>query len=172
MDLRALDQNVAHAALLDLVEQLREGDVLRRRALARILEQREQRQQQEDDDHPEGEIAQIGVHPRVLCRRGARSLSCAGKLGPIHVRPDHNLSVGPPPAKGTRRISPILPPFHTPRLPYSAVVKISATGCDGPRRRALDHEPAGGKRHQRARQRAAQAQRSPRSAATRSRARS
>ena len=36
------------------------------RALAGILEQREQRQQQQDDDHPEGEIAQIGVHPASL----------------------------------------------------------------------------------------------------------
>ena len=35
-------------------------------ALARILEQREQRQQQQDDDHPEGEIAQIGVHQASL----------------------------------------------------------------------------------------------------------
>src|SRR5277367_4661902 len=49
-------------ALVDLAQQLRERDVLRRRALTWILEQREERQQQQDDDDPEGEIAQIGVH--------------------------------------------------------------------------------------------------------------
>jgi hypothetical protein len=48
--------------LIDLVQQLRERDVLRGGALARILEQSEQRQQQQDDDHPECEVAQIGVH--------------------------------------------------------------------------------------------------------------
>jgi hypothetical protein len=34
--------------------------------LAWVLEQREQRQEQQDDDHPEGEIAQIGIHPWIL----------------------------------------------------------------------------------------------------------
>ena len=28
-----------------------------------VLEQREKREQQQNDDHPEGEIAQVGVHP-------------------------------------------------------------------------------------------------------------
>ncbi len=37
--------------------------------LTRVLEQREQRQQQQNDDHPEGEIAQIGVHPESFRRR-------------------------------------------------------------------------------------------------------
>src|SRR5260370_15391180 len=31
---------------------------------------REQRQQQQHDDHPEGEIAQIGIHPSTLMVRG------------------------------------------------------------------------------------------------------
>ena len=62
MDVRALDHHVAHAALIDLGQQLRERNVLRGGALARILEKREQRQQQQDDDHPEGEIAEISVH--------------------------------------------------------------------------------------------------------------
>ena len=62
VDFGALDQNIAHAALIDLVEQLREGNVLRGRVLARVLKQREQRQQQQDDDDPQGEIAKIGVH--------------------------------------------------------------------------------------------------------------
>jgi hypothetical protein len=38
VDFGALDENVAHAALVDVVEQLRERDVLRRRVLAGILE--------------------------------------------------------------------------------------------------------------------------------------
>ena len=62
MDFRPLDHDVAHAALIDLGQQLRERDVLRGGALTRILEEREQRQQQQDDDHPEGEIAEISVH--------------------------------------------------------------------------------------------------------------
>ena len=66
VDLRALDDDVAHAALIDLVEELREGDVRATRALAGILEQREQRKQQQDDDHPQGEIAQIRVHRMSL----------------------------------------------------------------------------------------------------------
>ena len=66
MNFRPLNDDVADAALIDLAQQLREGDVLRRGALPRILEQREQCEQQEDNDHPEGEIAQIGVHQASL----------------------------------------------------------------------------------------------------------
>jgi len=62
VDLRSLDHDVANMALIDLGQQLREGDVLRGRALTRILEEREQRQQQQNDNDPEGEVAQIGVH--------------------------------------------------------------------------------------------------------------
>jgi hypothetical protein len=43
-------------------QQLRERDVLRGSALARILKQREQCQQEQNNNDPEGEIAQIGVH--------------------------------------------------------------------------------------------------------------
>src|SRR4029077_2231132 len=63
VDFRALDQNVAHATLIDFIQQLREGNVLRRRALTRVLEQGEQREQQQNDNHPKGEVPQIGVHP-------------------------------------------------------------------------------------------------------------
>jgi hypothetical protein len=56
-DFRTLDHHVAYAALVDLAQELRERDVLRGRALAWILKQREQREQQQDDNHPEGEIA-------------------------------------------------------------------------------------------------------------------
>ena len=62
VDFRALDQDVANAALLHLVEELRERDFLRLGPLARVLEQGEQRQQQQDDDDPKGEVAQICVH--------------------------------------------------------------------------------------------------------------
>ncbi len=57
VDLRTLDDDIAHIALVDFGEQLREGDVLRGRARARILKQREEGEQQKDNDHPEGEIA-------------------------------------------------------------------------------------------------------------------
>ena len=62
VDLRPLDHDVANVVLVDLAQQLRERNVLRGRALTRILEKREQCQQQQDNDDPEGEIAQIGVH--------------------------------------------------------------------------------------------------------------
>ena len=74
MNLRPLDHDVAHAALIDLVEKPREGDVVRDRALARILEQREQRQQQQNNDHPEREVAQIGVHLAILFAPGQCSM--------------------------------------------------------------------------------------------------
>ena len=62
VDIRPLDHDVANAVLVDLAQQLRKRDVLRGRALTRILEKREQCQQQQDNDDPEGEVAQIGVH--------------------------------------------------------------------------------------------------------------
>ena len=46
VDLRPLDHDVANVVLVDLGQELREGDVLRGRALTRILEKREERQQQ------------------------------------------------------------------------------------------------------------------------------
>src|SRR5262249_2366590 len=76
VNFRALDQNVANATLIHFIQQLRKGNVLRRGALARILEQGEQRQQQENDDHPKGEVAQIGVHPVSFTAVG-RSAACS-----------------------------------------------------------------------------------------------
>ncbi len=78
VDFGTLDQDVAYATLIDLVEELREGNVLRRGALARILEQGEQREQQENDDHPEGEIAQIGVHPLSFMTVGGTAARPSG----------------------------------------------------------------------------------------------
>ena len=71
-----------------------------------ILEQREQREQQQDDDHPEGEVAQIGVHPVSFAVGGRqRPVSpgiLAGKLrGRFTCRPGYNLGAGRAPAKGT-----------------------------------------------------------------------
>jgi len=62
MDFRPLDDDVANVVLIDFGQKLRERDVLRGRALTRVLEEREQCQQQQDNNNPEGEIAQIGVH--------------------------------------------------------------------------------------------------------------
>jgi len=65
LDFWALDQDVAHAALIDLVEQLRKGNVLGGRVLAGVLEQREQcQEQQQDNDDRQGEIPKIGIHRR------------------------------------------------------------------------------------------------------------
>ena len=62
VNVRPLDDDVANVALIDLGQELRERDVLRGRALARVLEEREESQQQQNDNDPEGEVAQIGVH--------------------------------------------------------------------------------------------------------------
>ena len=113
VDFRSLDQNVAHAALIDLVQQLREGNVLGRGALARILEQGEQREQQQNDDHPKGEIAQIGVHPvSFLAAGGHRSPFITATYGPIQGRHRHNLGAGGAPAKGTAQF--LLPFYRRP----------------------------------------------------------
>ena len=89
VDVRPLDQHVADLALIDLAQELRERDVLRRGALAGILEQREQRQQQQNDDHPEGEVAEIGVHPKssFLPRASHGTPDCRRRvlLAVIHV---------------------------------------------------------------------------------------
>ena len=98
VDFGTLDQHVAHAALVDLVQELRERNVLRRRPLARILEQREQRKQQQNDDHPEGEVAQIGVHLAVLVAAVSRGDICI----PIHK--SWRLRV--PPSRQCRRGTP------------------------------------------------------------------
>src|SRR5262249_6290888 len=71
VNLRALDHDLLDPILIDLVQKLREGDFGRLRALARILEHREQGQEQQDDNDPQREIPQIGVHAlRPLWRAG------------------------------------------------------------------------------------------------------
>ncbi len=61
-DLGAGDRNVTHLVLVDLVQQLTEGDVLRLSPLTGVLEQEDQRHHQKEDDHPEGEIPEIRIH--------------------------------------------------------------------------------------------------------------
>src|SRR5262249_28190672 len=58
-----LDHDIAHQPLIDVGKEAGIGDLVRRRVLPGILEQREQRQQEQDYDDPEGKVAQIGVHP-------------------------------------------------------------------------------------------------------------
>jgi hypothetical protein len=75
--LGTLDGHVADATAIGLGEELREGQVRGPGPLLRALEEREQGQQQEDDDHPQGQVAEIGVHrvsiPRVSPRTRRRS---------------------------------------------------------------------------------------------------
>jgi hypothetical protein len=78
VDFGALNQYVAHAALINLAQESGKRNVRRVDALPRVLEQREERKQQESDDHPEGVILQLAVHPTsVLSARGA----AIGQLG-------------------------------------------------------------------------------------------
>src|SRR6516162_6478830 len=65
---------------ISFIQQLREGNILRRGALARVLEQGEQREQQENDDHPKGEVAQVGVHPMSFTAVGRSAARSYGNL--------------------------------------------------------------------------------------------
>ena len=143
MDVRPLDHHIAHAALVNLVEQLREGDVRRNRTLTWILEYREEREQQQNDDHPEGEVSQIGVH---FCLSGARlglrnSANSARRFRDrTHYR-SHYVGTMPPYAKRKGKIFKKCGSFTI--LPLSA--------CGG----ALDYDPLARKGDHRARKRAA-----------------
>ena len=138
---RVTFEDVAHAALVDLVEQLRERDVLRGGALTRILEQREQREQQQNDDDPEGEVAEIGVHPESFMP--GRPAGCALQRSRVASapRPEANVGLRSPPAKGTGsskslRIQRILPrPQARMRnlrpIPWRLVKAVSRHGSGG-----------------------------------------
>ena len=56
-DLRPGDCHILDVPGIGFGQQLAVIDLLRRRALARLLEQHHQRHDQQDDDHPECEIA-------------------------------------------------------------------------------------------------------------------
>ena len=61
-DFMASDRDLAHAALIDLGEQLTETDVRRLGALPWILEQHDEGHHQQEDDDPEGEIPEVRIH--------------------------------------------------------------------------------------------------------------
>ncbi len=139
VDFGALDQDVTDAALVDLVEQLREGNVLRGGVLARILKQREQCKQQQDNDDPQGEIAQIGVHLMSLTPDRAESggLMRAGKSWRLHVPSTRQCKGQPAPCQGN--------PLRKPRNIYGYFVKravaMRAKSRFAARRRAFDRQP-------------------------------
>ena len=63
-DLIARDRNLADMALINLVQELAEGDVLRRHPLARVLKQHHERNDEQDYDHPKCKIPEIRIHLR------------------------------------------------------------------------------------------------------------
>ena len=106
VNLRPLDHHVADVVGVDLGQKLRERDILRGRALTRILEEREQCQQQQDNNDPEGEIAQIGVHrTSFVAARIAALCPWVGTGGIPSRNPSRsagcNLGAAPIDAKGT-----------------------------------------------------------------------
>ena len=51
-------------ALINLVQKLAEGDVLRRHPLPRVLKQHDERDDEQDYDYPKGKIPEIRIHLR------------------------------------------------------------------------------------------------------------
>ena len=72
-NLRARDRNVAHVAGVGVGQELAEGDLARRRFLARALEQSHERQNEQKDDHPEGEISIVCVHNLSVTGRSSEN---------------------------------------------------------------------------------------------------
>ncbi len=77
-DLIAGDGHFAHMARVDLGQQLAEADVLRGRALSRVLEQHHQRHHEQDNDHPQCEVTKIRIHFQVLmqAKQARRLIAC------------------------------------------------------------------------------------------------
>ena len=63
-DLVAGDRHVANIALVDILQELAEGDLLRLRLAPRVLEQHDQRNDEKKNDDPEGEVPEIRIHNR------------------------------------------------------------------------------------------------------------
>ena len=63
---------------IDLVQELAIGDIAAGRALARVLEQRDERQDEQEDDDPKGEIAEVRIH---LLASSLRERGAAGHRG-------------------------------------------------------------------------------------------
>ena len=68
-NLRARDRDVANVAGVGVGQELAEGDLARRRLLARALEQGHERQNEQEDDHPQGEISIVCVHNLPVTER-------------------------------------------------------------------------------------------------------
>ena len=65
-NLIAGDRHLADVALVNFVQKLAEGDVLRRHPLPRILKQHDERDDEQDYDYPKGKIPEIRIHLRSL----------------------------------------------------------------------------------------------------------
>jgi hypothetical protein len=63
-DFIACDRDLADMALLNLVQKLAEGDVLRRHPLSRARKQHHERNDEQDYDYPKGKIRLIRLHLR------------------------------------------------------------------------------------------------------------
>jgi hypothetical protein len=63
-DLVACDRDLADMALVNFVQKLAKGDILRRNPLPRVLKQHDERNDEQDNDHPKGEIPEIRIHLR------------------------------------------------------------------------------------------------------------
>src|SRR2546430_17566776 len=63
-DLIARDRALAHMALVNLIQKLAEGDILRRHPLAGALKQHDERNDEQDNDYPKREIPEIWTHLR------------------------------------------------------------------------------------------------------------
>ena len=96
--------DVAHAALIDLVEQLREGNVLEVVCWPGFWNSVNNAKQQQDDDDPQGEIPKIGVHRMSLAGNlpAPGGLITCRKSWRLHVPHARNVGVAPSPAKGRR----------------------------------------------------------------------
>src|ERR1019366_3791122 len=81
---------------IDLVQELAEGDVLRRHPLPRVLKQHDQRNDEQDYDYPKCKIPEIRIHLR------SRHTSAPAQ-GPSPVKPT--------PAKNwaSSNVSPVFP---------------------------------------------------------------
>src|SRR5262245_60804952 len=156
MNLRSLNHDIADAALIHLIEELREGDVLRGSALTRVLKQGEESKQEQDNDHPQGEIAQIGIH--ALSFKGPPPAAGAPAHGARGFTADsrpsrHNLSARQLSAKGTRIFLYYSTTACNPAGLACSVVK--GKHPSRARRGALDHQTRTAQSDQRSRQSAA-----------------
>ncbi len=62
VDLLPRDGHVANVARLGVGQKLAEGDLARRRFLARALKQSDQGEHEQENDHPQGEVSVVCVH--------------------------------------------------------------------------------------------------------------